>query len=111
MLTCGISVGPFGTGMQCVGWYMATYIFALIENDDEGIVERDFEDHDAAKAFARSQLFEHGNSDTNCQISIAVHTAESGVEWLGAYAFGAGSRLIWEPFEPEVPDEPAGKPN
>jgi hypothetical protein len=82
---------------------MATYIFALIEDEDEGIVERDFEDHDAAMAFGRSQLAEHGNPETNCQISIAVHTAESGVQWLGAYAFGAGGRLIWEPFEPEEP--------
>ena len=82
---------------------MATYIFALIEDKDEGTVERDFADHDAAMAFARSQLVEHGNPDTACQISVAVHTAESGVQWLGAYAFGAGGRLIWEPFEPEEP--------
>ena len=90
---------------------MATYIFALIEDDDEGIVEQDFEGEDAAMAFGRSQLAEHGNPETNCQISIAVQTAESGVQWLGAYAFGAGGRLIWEPFEPAVPEEPTGKPN
>jgi hypothetical protein len=40
---------------------MATYIFALIEDEDEGIVEQDLEDHDAAMAFARSQLGEHGD--------------------------------------------------
>jgi hypothetical protein len=90
---------------------MATYIFALIEDKDEGIVEQDFEDHDAAMAFGRSQLVEHGNPKKHCQISIAVHTDENGVEWLGAYAFGAGGRLIWEPFEPEAPEEAIGRPN
>ena len=90
---------------------MATYRFALIEDEDEEIVEQDFEDHDAAMSFARSQLVEHGNPETHCQISIAVHAAESGIEWLGAYAFRAGGRLIWEPFEPAAPEEPAGKLN
>ena len=82
---------------------MPTYIFALIEDEDEGIVEQDFEDEEAVMAFARSQLVEHGNPRAACQISVAVHTAEFGVKWLGAYAFGAGGRLIWEPFEPEEP--------
>jgi hypothetical protein len=90
---------------------MAAYIFALIEDDHEGIVEQDFEDHDAAMAFGRSQLAEHGNPKAICQISIAVHTAGSGVEWLGAYTFGAAGRLIWEPVEPETPEEPTGKLN
>ena len=53
--------------------------------------------------YAGLMIDEHGNPKTACQISVAVHTAESGVQWLGAYAFGAGGRLIWEPFEPEEP--------
>lgn len=80
---------------------MPTYIFAMIEDDSEGVIEADFEDHEDAKAFARSQLSEHGDNKKHCQISIAVLTDEAGVEWLGAYALGIGGRLIWEPTEPE----------
>jgi len=90
---------------------MATYIFALIEGDDEEIVEQDFDDEDTAMSFARGKLVEHGDPETDCQISVAVHTAGSGVEWLGAYAFGAGGRVIWEAFEPEVPEEAVGSLN
>ena len=87
---------------------MPTYIFALIEDEDEGFVEQTFEDHDAAMAFARSQLVEHGDPEAVGQISIAVQTSATGVEWLGAYAFGEDGALIWEPFELDASQEPSG---
>ncbi len=70
---------------------------------------QNFEGHGTIMPFVPRQLAGLGDPQTNCQKAKAVKAAESGMECTDT--FGAGSRLLWEWFEPGMPEEPTAKPN